>query len=228
MQETMQRSVAWYEQRVGKLTASNLGAVLGLNKLSRKQAMQRALGKDTFTGNEATQWGQDNEMNGIVDYSVLTENVVEATGLHVHPMYSWLAGSPDGLVGDVGMIEVKCPFYRKNKLHDTIPLHYYVQMNALLEITGRQWCDYICWSPCGMRVYRVHRDSYLFQYLLTIYGQFYSAMCNEAPPPPIRDEHELHESIATSMLEHIDYNYYDATRKRARPSPSSSDAENDA
>ena len=94
-----QRTPAWHAARKGKLTASNLGSALGLCPwTSRQQAYNRAMGLERFVGNDATRWGTNNEANGILAYSAHTGNVVENTGLHVHPHTSWLAGSPDGLI----------------------------------------------------------------------------------------------------------------------------------
>ena len=99
MADLQQRTPAWHIARRGKLTASNLGAALGqVSYTSRQVAYQRALGLDKFQGNEACQWGNDNEMNGIAGYQAFTGNLVNATGLHIHPHYKWLAGSPDGFV----------------------------------------------------------------------------------------------------------------------------------
>jgi putative phage-type endonuclease len=171
MAELQQRTEAWHIARQGKLTASNLGAALGLNQcISRQVAFRRACGLDKFEGNEATTWGNNNEQNGVLDYSIATGNMVDATGLHVHPHHTWLAGSPDGLVATDGLIEVKCPFYfKKNRgrLHRQVPMHYYLQMNACMACTERNWCDYVCWTPEGMAIYRVVNDHLLFDYLTT-------------------------------------------------------------
>lgn len=216
MADLQQRSAAWHVARRGKLTASNLGACLGLvSYTSRLEAFRRALGIDKFTGNDATQWGTNNEMNGIIDYQRLTGNAVQSTGLHVHKNYHWLAGSPDGFVGEEGMIEVKCPFYRRkdgSRLHKTIPLHYYTQINALLEITGRQWCDYICWTPEGMVVYRVQRDPAIFDYLLTHYSHFYAAMemgLDKPPPFSSDDKQQVALQVAKALELGTDYTFWE-------------------
>ena len=53
--DLQQRTPGWHEARRGKLTASNLAALLGqVSYTSRKQAYLRALGKDPFSGNQAT------------------------------------------------------------------------------------------------------------------------------------------------------------------------------
>ena len=68
-----QGSPEWHAARKGKLTASNVGAALGLcSWTSRKVAYERAIGTDTFEGNEATRWGTDNEPNALAAYSAHT------------------------------------------------------------------------------------------------------------------------------------------------------------
>lgn len=213
MAELQQRTEAWHIARQGKLTASNLGASLGLNQcISRQVAFRRACGLDKFEGNDATTWGNNNEQNGVLDYSIATGNMVEATGLHVHPHHTWLAGSPDGLVGTDGLIEVKCPFYfKKNRgrLHRQVPMHYYLQMNACMACSERNWCDYVCWTPEGMAIYRVVIDHLLFEYLLPYYTQFYAAVQSQASsPPPLKDKAAIVERVQASMDKCIDYSFY--------------------
>ena len=213
MADLEQRTAAWYEARKGKLTASNLGAALGqVSYTSRAAALRRALGTDKFEGNAATDWGTQFEPTAIQQYESLTGYRVEATGLHTHPKYSWLAGSPDGLLGSEGMIEVKCPYYyfHCNSYYKLgkLPIYYYMQINALLEICDRQWCDYICWTPVGMQVYRVHRDEETFKYLLPFYEQFYTAIEAQAEkPPPLTPEQkdEITRTVKDAMLSTVDY-----------------------
>ena len=228
MADLQQRTTAWHLARRGRLTASNLGAALGqVSYVSRQQAYKRAMGTETFTGNEATEWGTRNESNGIMEYQALTGNLVQATGLHIHGDHNWLAGSPDGFVGEEGMIEVKCPFYFKRngagRLHKAVPPHYYQQMNALMEICNREWCDYVCWAPEGMVVYRVKRDREIFDYLLTYYSQFYSAMMTHAEgPPPLStyDRSNIQQALCMAIERSVDYKHWSGVDPSA-PLPSS-------
>jgi len=229
MADLQQRTPAWHIARRGKLTASNLGAALGqVSYTSRQVAYQRALGLDKFQGNEACQWGNDNEMNGIAAYQAFTGNLVNPTGLHIHPHYKWLAGSPDGFVGEEGMIEVKCPFYFKRdgsgRIHKQVPPHYYQQMNALMEICDRQWCDYVCWSPEGMAIYRVMRDPQSFEILLHYYAQFYAAMQAQAekPPPLTKDDKLKIESTLSEAIERsVFYKFWNELSYKTDIMPSS-------
>ena len=185
-----QRTHAWHTERRGRLTASNLGYLVGQGSdlCSSPQAYKKIGGtgqyKDSCTV-PALHWGTVNEPNAIMEYMRVTGNLVEATGFKVHPVINWLGGSPDGLVGNDGMIEAKCPFYKKrdgsSRLHDEVKRNYYCQINALLEVFDRQWCDYVVWTPNeGMRIMRVYRDRELFDFLLGHYSQIYACFASGA------------------------------------------------
>ena len=154
---------------------------------------------DTFTGNVATQWGTDNEPNGILEYSCTTKNNVVATGFHVHKALGWLGGSPDGFVGEDGMIEVKCPYSRK--VQKEVPLHYYAQINGLLEITGRQWCDFVSWTPEEVCIIRIKANHVAFDWLLNhSYINFFKDVVNKTDPPK-RSKKEL--AILQAQVQHL-------------------------
>ena len=210
-----QRTPAWHAARRGKLTASNVGSALGLCPwTSRQQAFNRAMGLDKFIGNDATRWGTANESNGILAYTAHTGNVVDATGLHVHNSTSWLAGSPDGLIGTEGMLEVKCPYWRKkdgSRVHKEIPTHYYLQMQLCLEICERKWCDYISWSPEGYAIYRVTYDAALHDALMPHYLKFFASMSRMAKsPPPLSDDDKyfIQNYVSMSMNTHVNYSFW--------------------
>ena len=239
MAHLQQRTGPWYEARRGKITCSNLGALLGqVSYVSRQQAYERAMGlpkKKTDSApeapNPACAWGTNNEPNGIVSYMTKTGNYVQATGLHSHPHCDWLAGSPDGLVGEEGMIEVKCPYYKKrngeSRVHKKVPGHYWMQINALLEITQREWCDYTCWTPEGTAVYRVKRDPETFDYLLSYYSGIYAAIQALSPnPPPLSkvDKLAITDRIERAMDETVDLQYWSALIQSAPPASEDSDA----
>ena len=197
---TQQGTPAWFNARKGKLTASRFGAAVGICPYnSRAKALRLAVGTETWTGNlDACRWGIKNEKNAIKDYMVRTGNIVRSMGFASHPDYDWLGGSPDGLVGDDGIIEVKCPYVRQTP-HTQIPPVYFCQVNGLLEILDRKWCDYISWTPTAMKIYRVWRSPDLFTFLLDRYAIFYACMkrgCDKLPRVKSADKQEVLQRIA--------------------------------
>lgn len=205
---TQQGTPAWFSARKGKLTASKFGAAAGICPYtSRAKQLRLELGQEKWSGNnDACRWGTTNEKNAIKDYMVRTGNVVVSMGMGVHPDYAWLGGSPDGLVGDEGMIEVKCPFVKK-VCHTKIPPVYYCQVNGLMEILNRKWCDYISWTPTEMKIYRVYRDSDLFAYLLDRYTLFYACMKRGCDTLPRMGKNEKQDVLARIDASDANTNY---------------------
>lgn len=155
----IQGSDEWKNARLGKLTASKLKDVMARTKTgystSRKNYMmelicQRLSGKaDESFISSAMQRGSDLEDEARNAYSFITGRDVEQCGLIDHPSISGFAASPDGLVGDDGLIEIKCPntathveFLRNG----TPKREYILQMHGQMLCTGRKWCDFVSYD----------------------------------------------------------------------------------
>lgn len=187
-----QRSTEWFEARRGKLTGSNVGAALGVNPWKTPDDLVRQMVREyhgaepEFQGNAATEYGAAHEPLAIMDYLGKTGNLVEECGFFVHPDHDWLGASPDGLVGDDGLIEVKCPFGLRNKKGDDLQFksaseqpHYYAQMQVEMACTGRSWCDFYQWTPNGDYLERVEYDQKWFTDNLPALLEFYHRYINE-------------------------------------------------
>jgi putative phage-type endonuclease len=155
-----QGSEEWLKIRLGKVTASGVADVLAKTKsgvsASRgnyliKLAIQRVTGvvEESYT-NDAMQWGKDNEAQARVAYEVDSGNFVDQVAFVDHPTIKWFGASPDGLVNQDGLVEIKCPnsathwSYIKD---DGPPTKYYIQMQAQMACTGRSWCDFVSYDP---------------------------------------------------------------------------------
>lgn len=155
-----QGSEEWLKIRLGKVTASGVADVLAKTKTgvsaSRgnyliKLAIQRVTGvvEESYT-NDAMQWGKDHEDQARVAYEVASGNFVDQVAFVDHPAIPWFGASPDGLVNDDGLVEIKCPnsathwSYIKD---DGPPNKYYIQMQAQMACTGRSWCDFVSYDP---------------------------------------------------------------------------------
>lgn len=154
----LQRSDDWYAERCGKVTASR---VKDLNAKPSKGKALNALGltilaerltgvqKETPT-NFYMQWGIDNEPHAIAAYENETGFFVKGTGLIDHPFIEMFGASPDGLVGENGQIEVKCPdttTHLNTLLTKEVPEEHVPQITSQLACTRREWCDFVSYDP---------------------------------------------------------------------------------
>lgn len=171
-----QRSDEWFAARIGKVTASRVADLMAKTRsgpsASRANYMaelicERLTGQrqEGFTS-AAMQWGTDTEPQARAAYEFMTDAVVVETGLCLHPKEPEFGASPDGLVGDVGLLEIKCPnsaAHIETLLSGEAPSKYMPQMQAQMACTGRAWCDFVSFDPrlpADMQLFikRVHRD----------------------------------------------------------------------
>lgn len=184
MSNDQQRTPEWFKEREGKLTASSFGQAAGLAPGSRQQLWRRQMGLETFDGNEATQWGEDNEPIALEAYRsrcLDASKNIKLVGFISHPTMAWLGGSPDLLIGKDGMGEIKCPFSKQ--IYPSIPPYYMAQMQGLLQITDRKWCDFIVWTPDAMQVNRVYRSDEYWDWLHIRLADFWVWVCAQVEPP---------------------------------------------
>jgi putative phage-type endonuclease len=121
--------------------------------------------QESYT-NAAMQWGTDTEPFARAAYEATQGVMVEEVGFVRHPSIEWAGASPDGLVGDDGCIEIKCPntlTMIETLLSQKVPGKYFTQMQFQLACTGRKWCDYVVFDPrmppkAQLFVTRIQRD----------------------------------------------------------------------
>jgi len=171
-----QRTEEWFAARLGKVTASRVNDVMAKTKTgysaSRDSYMtQLVLERITQTKAEgftsqAMQWGVEQEPFARAAYEAAQGVMVEEVGFVPHPTIEWAGASPDGLVGDDGLVEIKCPNTAtmiETLLSQKVPGKYFTQMQFQLACTGRKWCDYVVFDPrmpakAQLFVKRVDRD----------------------------------------------------------------------
>ena len=158
--QAAQRSRQWHEARKSKITGSVSGAILGLNPYMTPEAVMRRLVRDChgqeseFTGNIATEYGQNHEPLALLGYINKTGNAVDEVGFFVHPVYDWLGASPDGIVNNETVLEIKCPFSLRNELRPQFKSvesqpHYYAQLQLEMACTGKKQAHFYQWSQHG-------------------------------------------------------------------------------
>lgn len=166
----------WFAIRLGKVTASRVGEVCA--KTRTGYSAQRAnymleLLCERLTGNKedkyvtaAMQRGIELEPFARVEYEIQSKNVVTKAGFYNHPTIQASGASPDGLIGDDGLIEIKCPnssthvqFLQSGKPDKK----YIMQMQWQMACTGRKWCDFVSYDDrfpdnLAYRCIRINRD----------------------------------------------------------------------
>ena len=156
-----QGSPEWLAQRVGKVTASRIADMMAKTKTgwgASRANYAAQLVCERLTGapadsyqNEAMRWGIETEPHARAAYEFRTDNAVTSCGFVDHPRIAMSGASPDGLVGDDGLVEIKCP---NTATHiatllggKVIPSKYEAQIQWQMTCTGRQWCDFVSYDP---------------------------------------------------------------------------------
>lgn len=169
-----QRSDEWYEARRGIVTASTVGQLITTKTIKpaandHSRGLTAQLVAERISGWVEPSFTTADMLRGIESEPIARDLYAEKyapvteCGFMVRDEGTWVLGySPDGLVGDEGLIEVKAPRPKSHVatvLSGQVPSYHMAQLQAGLLVSGRQWVDFI--SFCGglpMWTKRVHRD----------------------------------------------------------------------
>lgn len=181
-----QRSPEWVAARLGKVTASRVADLMAKTKTGPSASRQNYMADlivERLTGEQAEHfqsaamvWGTEIEPLAREAYSFITAQDVTETGFVLHPSIADFGASPDGLVGEDGLVEIKCPAtatHIETLLTETVPAKYITQMQAQMACTGRAWCDFVSFDP------RMPGDMQLWVKRVPCDPEFMSAMEGE-------------------------------------------------
>lgn len=172
-----QGSPEWHAARAGRVTASKIADMLARTKTgwgASRANYAAQLVAERLTGavadsymNEAMRWGVEKEPEAIAAYEFYRDLPVTRVGFVLHPTIDDSGASPDGLVGEPGLIECKCPntsTHIETLLGQSVPGKYQDQIQWQLACTGREWCDFVSFDPRmpeSMRLFvkRLNRDN---------------------------------------------------------------------
>jgi putative phage-type endonuclease len=177
-----QRTPDWEAARLGKATASRIADVIATTR-SSGYAASRAnyaaqLISERLTGvkgeafeSAAMRWGQEKEAEALEVYAFEEDADVAQVGFLDHPTIAMAGASPDGLVSDDGLVEIKCPLtatHIETLLGQAPPSRYLAQMQWQMAVTGRAWCDFVSYDPRlprEMRLFirRIERNDHLIK-----------------------------------------------------------------
>lgn len=191
--------IAWLRKRAGKVTASSFASFIkkdkaGGYKLSDGKVAEDLIYKiawerfiingniaDAFNrisiSSKATEHGIENEGVAAFRYQEFTGNKLQYVNRFVQSG-EWIGGTPDGFIGEDGIIEIKCPFNGGNHLKTLLKKEVYnsdyiYQIQGYLWLTGRKWCDFVSYDPdmpqpLDIAVVRVDRDDTIIEAIQTI------------------------------------------------------------
>ncbi|WP_375666508.1 lambda exonuclease family protein [Bartonella sp. TT121SHDZB] len=175
-----QRTAEWFQARLGKVTASNIYNIL--NKTTKGlptskyedykiKLITERLTRETspYYETEDMRWGIEHEDDALREYGFIYDANITKCGFIQHPTIEMAGASPDGLIGEDGLIEVKCPrsvTHMRFWIGDEIKPEYHAQMQFQMACTERKWCDFVSYDPrftgeffhLRMKVKRVLRD----------------------------------------------------------------------
>lgn len=160
MLEIVQGTPEWFAARCGRVTASRVADIVAKTKsgYSTSRANYAAqLVTERLTGavaesysNAAMQWGTEKEPEARAAYAFESGVEVTEVGFVIHADIIASGASPDGLVGDDGLVEIKCPIsatHIATLIDRKAPAKYEDQMQWQMACTGRAWCDFVSYDP---------------------------------------------------------------------------------
>lgn len=177
--DCVQRSDEWFQARAGIPTASNFDKIVtskGEPSKQRDKYLYQLAG-EFVTGASSEKYqnanmvrGNELEAEARECYSFYREVEVLEVGFCKHEEFEFGA-SPDGLVGDKGLVQIKCPIISTHVgylLDNKLPTDYVQQVQGELLVTGRDWSDFISYYP-SMKplIIRVERDEVFLKKLET-------------------------------------------------------------
>jgi putative phage-type endonuclease len=184
-----QRTPEWFAKRLGLVTASRIADVMAKTKTgtaASRSGYMTQLVTERLTGqptegyqSAAMEWGIEQEGAARAAYEARTGVLVDEVDFVRHPILE-AGASPDGLVGEDGCIEIKCPNtatmleYIEDR---SVPRKYLLQIQWQLACTGRNWCDFVAYDPrlpehLQLLVIRVPRDESVIAEIAGEVGRF--------------------------------------------------------
>lgn len=166
--DVIQGSDEWFELRKGKFTASNIKDLFmspttaGYEKAIYKVVFERLSGAlvESEFKSAYMQRGNDLEQQAREAYELITFNKVDNGGFF--EMSEWIGASPDGLINEDGLLEIKCPAYNtmiNYLIKKELPKEYYYQVHSQILICDKKYCDFFAYHPnLDKVIIRVERD----------------------------------------------------------------------
>lgn len=172
-----QGSDEWHAIRIGKATSSKANAIIkklkgGGYSAAREDyaydlAIERLTGESQDPDLSRVSWVQDGknrEEEARQLYSFMFDAEPVKIGFATHPTIDMFGASTDSLVGDNGLLEIKCPkakTHYETLLNKQIPSEYIAQVDSEVACAEREWVDFVSYHPSfppHLRLIKIRRD----------------------------------------------------------------------
>lgn len=173
-----QHSEAWHEARCGRVTGTRFKNLVSKETTDSYKDLVTNIACEIITGeaeetyvSPAMQYGIETEPEARREYETITDAIVTQVGFVIpdeeHKYHNWIGISPDGLLPDDGILEIKCPLARTHFEYierGVLPAEYRYQVQGQLFVTGFNYCHFMSYVP-GMKpfIIEVLPDAELFE-----------------------------------------------------------------
>ncbi|XP_014675880.1 PREDICTED: uncharacterized protein LOC106815870 [Priapulus caudatus] len=184
-------SKLWKAERSKRITASRFGSI---NKATARQNSKllaaSIIGQRSLT-TRYTSHGIKYESVAVKNFEKASGLLVKRCGLFVDKEYPFLAATPDGVVDDQIILEVKCPFVAKNYMinETTVPYlkrecngkltlstshDYYAQVQGQLRCSKREQCYFCVFTLKDFKIFTIKRNEKFIDDMLQKLKLFYN------------------------------------------------------
>ncbi|XP_036150394.1 uncharacterized protein LOC118648181 isoform X2 [Monomorium pharaonis] len=207
-------SEIWLALRREMLTASNFGIVCRMRPTTSCALTVKNILYPSVVDTAGMKYGRENEKEAIKVLATKLNKDIQPCGLFIDYKNPCLGASPDGLIEENGLVEIKCPlsaeqltaeeaiktlpalkgiFAKKNQEEINRNHRFYYQIQGQLNITRREYCILAIWTPKSIKLVHVNRDATFWSNkMLPALLRFY----NECMLPEILDSrHNRHMPI---------------------------------
>ena len=169
----------WHHYRKMRLTSSNFGEICKATERKNINALADRLSSVQVISTPAISHGQKYESVAVEQYEEKFYTRTRKCGVFICPEHSFLAASPDRILDENTVIEVKCPYVARNKeiTIATVPYlrmnadkmtlnprhDYHYQIQGQLLCTKRTKCHFVVFTLKDMCVVEIERDNEMIQ-----------------------------------------------------------------
>lgn len=170
----------WRYYRTKMITASHFGHICKMRQSTSCSSRVKSIIYPQVLNVKAMKYGMDYEDIARKSFESTLIIEIKRCGLFIDSDIPFIGASPDGLINDDGIVEIKCPYAARlltpedaiagnvanlqslytNAKYDTMKRShvYYYQVQGQLHITQRQYCIFSLWTPLGMKIEKIERD----------------------------------------------------------------------